>query len=72
MYTSIQGVPVLADSALSKELIEEIALDLITAWRWEGRSIGKIEITCNENWIHACMYEIAGSKCIPWKNNDVE
>ncbi|MBP2628709.1 MAG: hypothetical protein H6Q68_3420 [Firmicutes bacterium] len=72
MYAIIQGVPVFADSVLSKEKIQEIALDLIVTWTWEGRTIGKIELVCDEKGIHACMYEKACSKHIPWKNDHGE
>jgi hypothetical protein len=72
MYTIIQGVSVFADPALSKKMIQAIALDLIATWRWEGRSIGKIELICEKKWIHACIYEKACNKRIPWKNNHSE
>jgi hypothetical protein len=72
MYTIIQGVPVLADPALSEETIQRIATDLIQSWAWEGRQLGKIELICDKNWVHACTYEKASSKLIPWKNNNIE
>ena len=68
MYTIIQGVPVLADPSLSPEAIRKIAMELIQSWAWEGRSLGKIELICDKNWIHACTYEKPSTKVIPWKN----
>ncbi len=69
MYTIIiQGVPVLADPALSPEAIRKIVMELIQSWAWEGRPLGKIELICDKTWIHIVTYEQPSNQVIPWKN----
>ena len=69
MYTTIiQGVPVLADSTLPSDEIYKIAVELIHIWAWEGKPLGKIELICDGNWIHACTYEKPSIKMIRAEN----
>jgi hypothetical protein len=69
MYTTIiQGVPVLADLALPPDDIHKIAMELIQAWAWEGRTLDKIELICDGSWIHACTYKKTSIEMIPREN----
>ncbi|MDF2904658.1 MAG: hypothetical protein K0S25_2296 [Bacillus sp. (in: firmicutes)] len=41
MCNIIHGIPVLADSTLSREKINKLVSDLVQTWKWEGRQLGK-------------------------------
>ncbi len=65
MYSIIQGIPVSVDSPLSQEQISQLVSEMRKAWSWEGRSIGKIEISSEDEQIQIYIYEPPSVKVIP-------
>ena len=68
MCTIIQGIPVMADSALSWEEINKIVAEIIQDWAWEGRNLGKIELLSDGQLVHICSYEKPSVKLMPLRN----
>lgn len=68
MCTVIQGIPVKADPALSRETIHQIVSEIIRDWAWEGRSLGKIELHSNGQLVQVYSYEQPSVKLVPLKN----
>lgn len=65
MYSVIQGIPVSVDSSLSHDEICQLICEMRQMWNWEGRSIGKIEISNTGEMLHVYIYEPPSVKVIP-------
>ncbi|MDF2524404.1 MAG: hypothetical protein K0R31_2045 [Clostridiales bacterium] len=72
MCNIIHGIPVLADSTLSREKINKLVSDLVQTWKWEGRQLGKIELINDGKMIHVYSYEKPSIKFVPLRNNTNE
>jgi hypothetical protein len=72
MCTIIQGIPVAADSVLSENTIKRLVGDLIKAWEWEGKKLGRVELICDEHIIHVFSYEKPTVKLISLQNDTKE
>ncbi|MDF2572128.1 MAG: hypothetical protein K0R55_3732 [Sporomusa sp.] len=66
MNTIIQGISVIADPTLSLKETKRIVYDLIQDWTWEGKSLGKVELTCDGQWVHICSYGRPSFQTIPY------
>lgn len=67
MSTFIHGIPITYDPSLSWEEIREIAEDLVHTWKWEGRTLGKIEFIRDGPWIRVYSYETPCLSLVPAK-----
>lgn len=72
MSTIIHGVPVTADPALTWKEINAIVTELIRAWTWEGRNLGKIELISDGQLVHVCSYEKPAIQLLPLHNKDTK
>lgn len=64
---TIAGIPVRADPSLPPEEINQIVNEVIQTWTWEGRKLGKIELSCDGHWVHICSYEEPFTQLVPAK-----
>ncbi|HMM22871.1 MAG TPA: hypothetical protein PKA10_19305 [Selenomonadales bacterium] len=65
MDTIIHGIPVTADSELSREEAKKIVGDLVRDWSWEGRQLGKVEMISDGLLVHVCSYEKPFVQVVP-------
>lgn len=65
MYSIVQGIPVSVDSPLAHDKINQLVAEMRQTWNWEGRSIGKIEISSVDEKLHIYIYEPPFVKVIP-------
>lgn len=72
MCTIIQGIPVAADSALPENTIKRLVGELIKAWKWEGRELGRIELIFDGHIIHVFSYGKPAVQLIPLQNDAKE
>lgn len=68
MCNIIHGIPVAADSTLSRKEINKLVSDIIQTWTWEGRQLGKIELSSDGQLIHIRSYEKPLIKLVPLRN----
>lgn len=64
---TIAGIPVGADPSLSLEEIKQLVYDIVQAWAWEGRQLGKVELIRAGQWVHICSYEKPVTQLVPVK-----
>lgn len=57
MYRVIQTIPVVWDTSLSWEEIDNLAHEIIQTWAWEGRALGRIECLRDGQLIHIHAFE---------------
>lgn len=57
VYRVIQTIPVVWDPSLSWEEINNLAHEIIQAWAWEGRTLGRIECLHDGQLIHIHVFE---------------
>lgn len=69
---TIAGIPVRADPSLSPKEIRRIVAEVLQAWTWEGRNLGKIELIRAGHWVHICSYEQPYVQLIPCPKTDKE
>lgn len=72
MYSTVQGIPVVADPSLSWQEVKEIADELIQTWLWEGKQLGRIELISDGQWVHVCSYEKPSVRLVSLKNYNKE
>ncbi|SDE13728.1 hypothetical protein [Sporomusa acidovorans] len=72
MCTIIQGIPVMADPALSRKKINQLVCDIIKTWKWEGKELGKIELIYDGQLIHVISYEKPVVQLVPLQINTRE
>lgn len=57
MGNTIYGIPIIAGSGLSQSETKKIIGDLVQAWAWEGRQLGKAELISDGQFVPVCSYE---------------
>ncbi|HWR39571.1 MAG TPA: hypothetical protein VN611_08710 [Patescibacteria group bacterium] len=69
MYTQIiEGIPVEADPQMSPKQLRQICRNIRRAWRWEGRSLGRMEIVRQEDAFFVRIYEAPVIRVYPSQN----
>lgn len=58
MPTSLPNIPITFGSDLSREEISKIAEELVHAWNWEGRELGRIDFIRDGPWIRVYLYPL--------------
>lgn len=53
----IYGVQVNADHKLLEEEIQNIVLEEMRAWTWEGKKLGKVDLIVDGEYINIYSYE---------------
>lgn len=72
MCAIIQGIPVIADPALSRKKVKQLVCDLVRTWKWEGKELGKIELICDGQLIHVISYEKPVIQTVSWQTHTRE
>lgn len=54
---TIADITVRADISFSLEEINKLVYEIIQDSAWEGRTLGRIELIRDKQWIHVCSYE---------------
>jgi len=69
---TISNISVRANIFLTIEVITKLVKEVAQAWAWEGRSLDKVELICQGQWVHICSYEKPYSQQTSWrvKNNE--
>lgn len=64
---TIHGIPVKTDPSLSWEEIHNLVCEVVQAWTWEGRELGKIELIRDGQLVHVCAYDKPSITLVPVK-----
>lgn len=64
---TMDGIPVRADPSLSREQINKLVYEVVQSWTWEGKTLGRIELIRDGQWVHICSYEQPFTQLVPIK-----